>query len=443
MELRGPNGRTKMKRIALFVLAMLLFVSGAALGQGTVENVQFYSQSLGCLRWIQVYLPEGYNPERGPKYPVVYFLHGAGGDHTSYSFLIPILDMMIADGQIQPVIVVKPDASCLPYNASFYTNSDLNGAFEDYIVEDVVEFVKRNYRTIPGRKKRCILGHSMGGYGAMKLALKYPDLYGGVAAHSGPVEFNVLLVVALPYIVAEYPAGPPYSWSPYQGPFSGLAFAMAAAFSPNLTNPPFYVDFPLDQNAEVIPSVFNRWLLHNPPKFAAELPPDAELSMYFDCGMMDQLGCYPQNVVFADILDQLGIAHHFESYVGGHDDQLHLRFPIALAFLDCVMNPYTCHGTGGQTKVERFKHAGLTLYQNTPNPFTQETSISFSLPASGHVSLTVYDSAGRLVEVLLDAQLCAGLHTLTWERDGAASGTYFCRLASDKSVLSRKMVIAR
>jgi len=432
-----------MKKPILLALVLVLLISGAAFGQGTVEDVQFFSESLGELRWVQVYVPRGYGPDRGPKYPVIYFLHGAGGNHTSYPFLIAILDELVENDLIEPVVVVKPDGSCLPYNASFYTNSELNGAFEDYIVHDVVEFVKRNYRIIPGRKKRCIMGHSMGGYGAMKLALKYPDLYAGLAAHSGPLEFNVLLMVALPYLLAEYPEGPPYYWAPYRGPFSGLSFSMAGAFSPNLINPPFFVDFPLDENANVIPPVFGRWLLHNPPKFASELPPDAELSIYFDCGMMDELGCYPQNLVFADVLDQLGIAHLFESYVGGHSDQIHVRLPISLAFLDCVMNPYKCGGGGGQVVEERPAPADFALYQNAPNPFTRETSIRFTLPASGHARLGIYDSAGRLVERILDEELSAGIHSLTWESNSAPSGTYFYRLTSDGNTLIKKMVVAR
>lgn len=432
-----------MKKPMLLALVLVLLISGIALGQGTVEDVQFFSESLGELRWVQVYLPRGYNPDRGPKYPVIYFLHGIRGDHTSCPFLIDILDELIGNGTIEPVVVVKPDASCVPYNASFYTNSELNGAFEDYIVQDVREFVKRNYRIIPGRKKRSIMGHSMGGYGAMKLALKYPDIYTALASHSGPLEFNVLLMVALPYLLMEYPEGPPYYWAPYRGPFSGLSFSMAAAFSPNLTNPPFFVDFPLDEYANVRPSVFGRWLLHNPPKFATELPPDAELSIYFDCGMMDELGCYPQNLVFAGVLDQLGIPYEFESFMGGHADQLPGRIPIALEFLDNVMNPYTRGGGGKQLAHEESATRALILCQNAPNPFARETSIRFTLPTSGHARLTIYDSAGRSVERILDGKLSAGTHAVTWERNSVPSGTYFYRLTSDGNVLTKKMVVAR
>ncbi|UCD05329.1 MAG: T9SS type A sorting domain-containing protein [candidate division WOR-3 bacterium] len=321
-----------MNRVFLtLVLCICLF--GTAHAAGTVYNTTFYSASLARECSVQVYLPEGYDPMGSIQYPVVYFLHGAMDNHMGYPFILDIFDTMIAGQVIEPVIVVKPDGRSIPYVVSWYTNSMLNGLYEDYIVNDLVNFVESDYCAIPDPECRYIMGHSAGGYGAMTLGLKHSDVYSRLAAHSGVLEFNVLLIAALPYLLAEYPLGPPYIWNPFAGFFSGVFFSMGGAFSPNFMNPPFYVDLPLDEYAQIVETVWQSWLQHNPPAYAASLPSNTELGIYFDCGTLDELGCYPQNIVFSDILSQLGIEHEFQQYVGDHSSVLPQRFPISIAFL--------------------------------------------------------------------------------------------------------------
>ncbi len=321
-----------MSRILLTLVLCICF-TGTAYAGGTVYETTFYSVSLARNCAVQIYLPEGYDPMGSTQYPVVYFLHGALDDHTGYPYLLDIFDTMI-DGQIiEPVIVIKPDGRSTPYLVSWFTNSLLNGPYEDYIVNDLVYFVETNFCAIPESEYRYIMGHSAGGYGAMTLGLKHPDVYSRFAAHSGVLEFNVMLMVALPYLLAEYPQGPPYYWNPYAGFFSGVFFSMGAAFSPDLTSPPFYVGLPLSDSAAVIDSIWQLWLQHNPPAYAEVLPISTELGIYFDCGNMDEMGCYPQNIVFADTLSQLNIEHTFQAYVGDHFSVLPQRFPISIAFL--------------------------------------------------------------------------------------------------------------
>ena len=115
---------------------------------GTIQNVSFYSASLNKNRWVQIYLPEGYNgSDTTVRYEVIYFLHGSTYNHTHYSYLFPILDTLIARQTIRPVIVVKPDGSAGPWGGSVYTNSALYGNFEDFIVYDLVAFIDSAYRT--------------------------------------------------------------------------------------------------------------------------------------------------------------------------------------------------------------------------------------------------------------------------------------------------------
>jgi enterochelin esterase-like enzyme len=305
---------------------------GTAYAAGTVLETTFYSPALAKECSVQVYLPDGYDPMGGTEYPTIYFLHGALDNHMGYPYLLGVFDMLIENQIIEPVIVIKPDARSYPFLVSWYTNSLYNGFFEDYIVNDLIDFTETNYCVVPDRGSRYVMGHSAGGYGSMTLGLKHPDLYSRLAAHSGALELNVMMVVALPALLSEY-TGPPYIWNPMAGFFSGVFFSLGAAFSPNFTNPPFYVDLPLDENAVIIQPIWQLWLQHNPPLFAAGLPQNADLAIYFDCGTMDEMGCYPQNLVFADALAQLGIDHVFQSYVGDHFTQLPERFSISIVFL--------------------------------------------------------------------------------------------------------------
>jgi S-formylglutathione hydrolase FrmB len=124
-----------------------------------------------------VILPEGEHP--GP-FPVFYLLHGLSDDHTAWVRRTSV-ERYVQD---LPLIVVMPNGE-----RSFYTDArdDPYGAFETYIVHDLIGFVDRVFRTIPSRDGRVIGGLSMGGYGALKLALKHPDLFRAAVSHSGAV----------------------------------------------------------------------------------------------------------------------------------------------------------------------------------------------------------------------------------------------------------------
>ncbi|UCE66772.1 MAG: hypothetical protein JSU85_01815, partial [Candidatus Zixiibacteriota bacterium] len=175
-----------MKKTFILIFAILPVTLYA---QGTVVDTSFFSASLNETRNVDIYLPPGYDPDGSAQYTLIYFLHGAGGDNNSYGQMIGILDSLIGNSVIDPVIVVKPDGSVAPYWGSFYSNSELYGDFENYIVYDLVEFIDSNYKTIANRYKRCLIGHSMGGYGTAKLALLHPDIFCAMASHSGPLDY--------------------------------------------------------------------------------------------------------------------------------------------------------------------------------------------------------------------------------------------------------------
>jgi len=304
--------------------------------KGSIINLTFYSKSLKMDRAVQIYLPQGYDQKSTLRYPVIYFLHGAGQNSYSEDQLFLILNTLISGKTISPVIMVKPDGSCAPWEGSYFANSALYGNFEDYIVYDLVEFIDSAYKTIASRDMRTIMGYSAGGNCAMETALKHPDIYCGVVSHSGRLDMWKHSQY-IPFILSENGGAPVSAFHPDSGPFTYGAFTMAGAFSPNLDNPPYFVDFPLDSLGNWINSVWNRWLLHDCTSLAKNISTENDLAIYFDCGQQDETLAYDFNISFADSLYKLGLPYKFQSYTGGHYDRYN-RYPTGLMFLDSVMH---------------------------------------------------------------------------------------------------------
>ncbi len=153
-------------------------------GGSRVEFKSFYSEAVGKQMSYSIFLPPSYQ-DSGRAYPVVYFLHGMFNDHTSwcvdrYGNQPPRIEQLMKDRQIAEFLMVHPHGE-----SSFYTDSANGGQkYEEYVRKDLIQEVETHYRVKPGRQNRTIGGTSMGGYGALKLAFKYPDLFSAVLAGS-------------------------------------------------------------------------------------------------------------------------------------------------------------------------------------------------------------------------------------------------------------------
>jgi enterochelin esterase-like enzyme len=401
-------------------------LSFALYSQGTVDNHTFYSKSLNMNRQVQVYLPEAYNQMNPVRYPVIYFLHGAGQNSTSVSELFTIFNTSISSNTISPVIVVKPDGSTNNWGGgSWYANSERLGNFEDYIVYDLIAFIDSAYNTINSREKRAIMGYSMGGFGAMKFALKHPEIFCAVASHSGPLDM-IQYSLYIPTILSENGGAPVSTYDPNAGPWTKGAFALSAAFSPNLNNPPHYVDFPLDSQGNWIDSVWNRWAVHNCALLAKNITQDDDLAIYFDCGKQDETQAYAFNTSFVDSLDKLDLPYEFQSYTGGHTIPSN-RYAIGLAFLDSVINKTS---TAIENKVD-IDPASFILFQNYPNPFNPTTTIPYTLSQKAQVNLCVYDLLGREIQVLVSSDQPAGAYQVIFNGENLAAGVYIYQLQAE------------
>ena len=318
-------------------------------------------------RKLQIYTPPGYKKNGPQQYPVVYLLHGFPFSEKAFidikiwdDWITPYLwtqeypdfpeegfrlwiDKLIADGIIEPMIIVMPNAETEPYGFSFYTNSILNGNFEDFIVNDLVNYMDKNYNTIPDASGRAVIGHSQGGYAAFKIGLLHPDVFSTIASHSGLLFVDALFTMG-PVLEQENPDG-------FTGPdprkfFTSAGYAMSAAWSPNLNNPPYFVDLPFVFNNEghivLVPEVVNLWHQNDVYSLLEELYLDnfdfnSLKGIYLDVGLLDEIGTQQAHVPVINRLNEYTIDHTFETYQGGHHTHMFARLATSLAFCSSSM----------------------------------------------------------------------------------------------------------
>lgn len=157
-------------------------------GGSRVEFHQLESAAIGGPGQFSIFFPPSYQ-KSSESYPVVYFLHGMFNDHTSWTMTEygnppALLDQWMIEKKLPEMVIVHPNGG-----RSFYTNYfDGSEKWEDFVVTELPAHIEKAYRIKTGRGHRAIAGTSMGGYGALKIAMRHPELYRAVAAHS-PIVF--------------------------------------------------------------------------------------------------------------------------------------------------------------------------------------------------------------------------------------------------------------
>ena len=170
-----------MPLLTLFLVGLVLHTSPAAPAVGVssrLQEVTFESAALGGPAKYLVALPEGYEAATNPV-PVLYLLHGLTGGYRDWSTRTRLFDHL-ADANL---LVVMPDA-----DDSWYVNAGERAGYEDYVALDLVADVERRFRALATREGRAIAGLSMGGYGAIKIAFRYPDKFSVAGSFSGAFE---------------------------------------------------------------------------------------------------------------------------------------------------------------------------------------------------------------------------------------------------------------
>ncbi|HEY7333573.1 MAG TPA: alpha/beta fold hydrolase [Bryobacteraceae bacterium] len=308
-------------------------------GGGKIEKIMVHGRSLeGNLegdspdRDVAVYLPPSYSKERNRRYPVVYLLHGYGrtaDDWYPFIGLPGSMDRDIAAGTAREMILVIPDANTL-YGGSMYSSSPTTGDWETYITHDLVSYIDSHYRTIANRNSRGLGGHSMGGYGVWRLAMKYPDVYSAIYGLSACCLMNNPRPPApgrgpgRGQGQAKGRAAAPVQPGAHGGHPVNIAYGEAAAWSANPMNPPLFFDQPT-KDGEFQPGIAAKWVANSPlamlDQYVTNMKKYSAIAM--DIGLQDTL--LSSNQELDQAMTRLGITHTFETYEGNHNNHLEDR----------------------------------------------------------------------------------------------------------------------
>ena len=269
---------------------------GATAAQETaasrVEYHAFLSKVLNQEKTYGIYLPAGYDTSK-QRYPILYFLHGLFNTERQWEEKggKVILDRLIADGKIPPIVVAIPDG-----DNSFYVNSvDSTARYEDYMVEEFIPMIESTYRVKADKGHRGITGLSMGGFGALTLAMRHPSLFVTATAHSA-----VLIPVS----------------------FDQLPQRLRDSFASQLFSAAF--GSPVNEAY---------WRERHPIDLVGTAKGLKTVAWYFDCGTEDRYGFNKGAERFDAVLTAAGVAHEFHLYPGNHGWEYALtHFPESLAF---------------------------------------------------------------------------------------------------------------
>lgn len=270
------RGLAKVKLMVRKAAYLLLLVSVSAFATGRVECGAVASKYVPHPVDYCVLLPPSYDAHTERRFPVLYFLHGLGGDQT---FLVSsggwnIIEDAQEQKQISEFVVITPQA-----DSSFYINSK-NGRvrYEDFFIRDFIPQMEKRFRLLDGREARAIAGVSMGGYGALRFAFKYPQMFVAVVAH-------------MPALLPQLPKG---------SGDSGLVPYLGSAFGR-----------PLDEAY---------WKANTPFVFAQTANLHG-LKIYFDCGDQDDFGFDAGTREMDKLLTTRHISHTAHIYPGRHNWQ--------------------------------------------------------------------------------------------------------------------------
>jgi len=338
-----------MKKILLPIILLYCFTSicySQTNTGGKVVAQKFLAPSIqnnkggeDANRRLSIYLPPGYD-NGNQRYPTIYFLHGFATDDNDmlkYVAFKNLLDSAISSGKLRPVILVFPNSDT-KYRGSFYTNSTVTGNWADYIGKDVVNYVDKNFRTIPDRNSRGLSGHSMGGNGALKIAMLYANTFSAVYAMSpGAMHFSddlqvnnpsfkkLLEVKNMDSLIQK--ASPESSFEEF--PFYTILFAsMARAYSPDLQNKLLQAELPVRYEGKTMiinPEVVKKWEANfNINMIEDHIPALKSLTaLKIDWGRNDEFAHIPTtNLQFSKKLEAFGIKHFAEEYIGDHTNML-------------------------------------------------------------------------------------------------------------------------
>lgn len=343
-------------------------IKRASWPQGRILVLEHHSRILADnplgdphVRSLPVWLPPQYDQPRHAqrRFPVLFDLAGftgSGPGHVNWkNFGENVAERaarLVHERRMAPAIVVFPDCFTA-LGGNQYINSSALGNYADYLTQELVPFVDRELRTLPGREHRGCFGHSSGGYGAIIHGMQYPKVWGAVANHSGDACFDFVYRNAWPEtlnVLARYAeprrqAGPidvrelerrcadgrddgrvrrflEDFWSSTKARHVDtlMNVAMAASYDPDPAAPNgFWLPFNLE-TGELLPARWKNWLRHDPINLVARHARALKSlkALYIDCGWNDQYQIHFGTRILSKRLAEHGIKHVYEEFNDNH-----------------------------------------------------------------------------------------------------------------------------
>ena len=335
----------------LVLLAALALFDGRgaarqpASASGTVERITVHGRALeGNLegdspdRPVVVYLPPSYAREPQRRYPVLYYLHGYAATAEAYAKVLALpgsVDRAVTAGG-REMIVVIPDAFT-KFSGSMYSNSPTIGDWETFIARDLTAAIDGRYRTIASREGRGLAGHSMGGYGTMRIGMKAPDAFLALYAMSSCCLMNDPAAGRGGAGRGDAPQGrggdAGRGGAPGRGTGAGRGGgamanapqAQAAAWAPNPNNPPGYFDTPT-KDGVLQPLVAAKWIANSPLVMVDQYVPALRSMRGIAIDVGDRDPFVTTNRQLGEALTRLRVPHTLEVYEGDHGNRVGQQF---------------------------------------------------------------------------------------------------------------------
>jgi hypothetical protein len=334
--------------------------------------------------WLPAQYHEGAGAGRGRRFPVLYDMVGFTGSGLAHVGWKPFGDNMpervarlIHAKRMGPTIIVFPDCFT-SLGGNQYVNSSAVGRYADYLTQELIPFVDREFRTLASRDHRGCFGKSSGGYGAIIHGMKYAKHWGAVADHSGDAYFDFVYCHDWPNTLNELakyrePRRKEGPWdvqrdvaahpSLAEGKDDGrvkrflaavwrreklshaevhaiMNVCMAATYDPDPAAPlGFRLPFHLD-TGERLDARWKNWLRHDPVNLVATHKAGLKslAGIYIDCGWRDQYHIHYGTRILSRRLADAGIAHTYEEYDDNHSD-VDYRMDVSLPFLYRALKP--------------------------------------------------------------------------------------------------------
>jgi len=335
-----------------------------------------FSAVLAKEKLFYIYVPDSVQQEK--KFPVLYLLHGVGGNYTNWMQASHVQEQ----ARDYAMIIVLVDGG----EYSWYLDSpmDSSSRYESYLISELLPLVERQVGAAAERSQRGICGLSMGGHGAISLSLKHPQLFGAASSLSGILDLT-------------------------------RHMGMASAWQ-------------LDRLLGSFQQYPENWRRHN--CYDLILQDGPKPALFFDCGLQDAFAL-TDNIDFARRLDSLRLPFRYQENPGGH------QWPYWDAHLADHLQFFDAFFKSAQVS-KRSMAENFIKPSCYPNPFSSETRVSFSLDAEAKVLIEIYNRLGERIHTCMNEKKSAGDWQVAWDSRSAgamlASGVYYVRCLIDRRV---------